>query len=86
MDREILRREEWEAWRREELTQQALVAPLQAQLERLKDDWVSGAFTSPSMSANEIAVANLAAVANVQYALGVINMTYEDYLTAMEKE
>ena len=55
-------------------------------MERLKADWAAGVFSGASMSANEIAVANLAAVANVQYAMGIINMTYEDYQTAMEKE
>jgi hypothetical protein len=59
---------------------------LQAQVDKVKNDWAARAFTSSTMSANEIAVANLAAVENVQFAMHLVNMTYEDYLTAMEKE
>jgi hypothetical protein len=86
MDREILRKEEWEAWRREDLTHRALVVPLQAQVDKLKASWLAGELTSPTMSANEIAVANMAAVETAQFATYLIHMTYEDYLTAMEKE
>jgi hypothetical protein len=86
VDREILSREQWEQWRRQDETHRALEVFLQAEVERLKADWAAGAFSSTTMSANEIAVANLAAVANVQFAIGVINMDYEDYKTAMEKQ
>jgi hypothetical protein len=55
-------------------------------VDRLKADWAAGAFTTASMSANEIAVANLAAVDNVQFATRLIHMEYDDYQTAMEKE
>jgi hypothetical protein len=53
---------------------------------RLKDDWASGAFTSSGMSSNEIAVANLAAVDNAQFALSIINMDYDAYRTAAEND
>lgn len=55
-------------------------------MERVKADWAEGVFTKSSMSANEIAVANLAAVDNVQFATRIIQMDYEDYKTAMEKD
>jgi hypothetical protein len=51
-----------------------------------KQAWAKGQFTSASLSANEIAVANIAAVENVQFCERIIAMEYEDYLTAMEKE
>ena len=85
MDRDLLSKEQWEAWRRQEETLKFLQF-LQAQVERVKGDWAEGVFTKSAMSANEIAVANLAAVDNVQFATRIIQMDYEDYKTAMEKD
>ena len=85
MDRETLSREEWEAWHRSE--EMGLLREfLEVQVRKLKDNWAAGEFTATSMSASEIAVANLAAVDNIRFATDLINMTFEDYQTAMEKE
>jgi hypothetical protein len=50
-----------------------------------KQAWAKGQFTGAPMNANEIAVANIAAVENVQFCERIIAMEYEDYQTAMER-
>jgi hypothetical protein len=49
-----------------------------------KDAWARGEFSKPTMSAAEVAVANLAAVENVQFAERIIDLDYETYLNAMK--
>jgi len=85
VDRELLSREQWAAWRNQEETQHFLRF-LAAQVAEAKQAWAKGQFTSASLSSNEIAVANIAAVENVQFCERIMAMEYEDYLTAMEKE
>lgn len=80
---DLLSRDQWEAWQRQEETQQ-FKEFLKAQVAEAKSAWASGQFTTASMSPNDIAVANLAAVENVQFAERIINLEYEDYLTAMK--
>lgn len=82
--REILSREQWQAWRQEEGTQ-AFLAFLRAQVDEAKQAWGKGQFTNASAGYNEIAVANIAAVENVQFCERIIAMEYEDYQTAMER-
>jgi hypothetical protein len=53
-------------------------------VEEAKDAWCRGEFTKPALSAPEIAVANIAAVENVQFAQWLIDLDYETYLNALK--
>jgi hypothetical protein len=79
----ILSRDQWEAWHRQEETA-GFLAFLKAQVVEAKDAWARGEFSKPTMSAAEVAVANLAAVENVQFAERIIDLDYETYLNAMK--
>ncbi len=54
-------------------------------MEEAKQAWGEGQFTHYKMKNDEIAAANMAAVENVQFCNRIINMEYDDYLRAMEK-
>jgi hypothetical protein len=54
-------------------------------VDEAKQAWGKGQFTNASAGYNEIAVANIAAVENVQFCERIIAMEYEDYQTAMER-
>jgi len=79
---DLLSRDQWEAWQRQEETQQ-FKEFLKVQVAEAKAAWASGQFTN-HQDMTQIAVANLAAVENVQFAERIINLEYEDYLTAMK--
>lgn len=81
--REILSREQWEAWHRQTETA-AFLAFLRAQVEEAKSAWANGEFSKPTMSVNEVAVANLAAVENIQFAERIIDLDYDTYLNALK--
>lgn len=83
--RELLSREEWQAWRNQGETQQFL-AFLKAQVAEAKRAWAEGAFSRAEWPAERIALATMAAVENVQFCERIIAMEFEDYQTAMEKD
>lgn len=51
-----------------------------------KRAWGEGEFTRANWTVTEVAVANMAAVENVQFCKRIIAMEYDDYVTAMEKD
>jgi hypothetical protein len=52
-------------------------------VEEVKSAWARGVFTE-GRDAMSSAVANAAAVENIQFAERLINMDFDDYLTAMK--
>jgi hypothetical protein len=80
----LLTREQWEAWHRQEETA-AHRDFLRAQVSECKNAWMNGAFTD-GKDALASAIANAAAVENVRFAQKLIDMDYDDYLTAMKDD
>jgi len=54
-----------------------------AQVQECKNAWAGGAFTD-GKDAYASAIANAAAVENVRVVETIINMEFDDYLTAMK--
>ena len=81
---EVLSKEQWEAWHRQEETQ-AFREYLQREIELAMGAWAAGQFTA-GRGVQEIAVANLAAVENVQFARRLIEMDYDDYIATMKEQ
>ncbi|MBG0871871.1 hypothetical protein H0X91_18035 [Burkholderia sp. 9777_1386] len=78
-----LSKEQWEAWQTQPETL-AFKAYLKAEIALAKDAWAAGELTA-GRNAQDIAVANLAAVENVRFAQRVIDLDYDDVVRITEE-
>lgn len=73
---ELLGEQEFLEWRHHPATR-AVLAALEQQVERAKEDWAKGSYTSSDPNVTQRS--NVEVTTRIDVLRGLINLTYEDY-------